>query len=98
MNKQQHTVRGHVDVVLSIHIDPEVNTKFGAWVNETYGKLKSVELHRGNIHEFLGMTLDFSMKGACHILQEHHMKDIVSSWPEDISKVKKYSPQLPMSY
>ena len=89
INKRQHTVRFHVDDVLSSHVDPEVNTKFGAWANETYGKLKPVELHHGNIHEFFVMTLDYSNKGECHLLQDHHINDIISSWPEDLNKVKK---------
>ena len=88
IHKRQHTVRFHVDDVLSSHVDPKVNTKFGAWANETYGKLKPVELHRGKVHEFLGMTLDYSKKGECHLLQDHHINDVVSSWPEDLSKIK----------
>ena len=88
MNKQQHTVWFHSNDVLSIHMDPEVNTKFGAWANETYGKLKPAELNHRKIHEFLGMTLDYSTKSKFHILQEHHVDNIVSSWTEEISKVK----------
>ena len=88
VNKRQHTNWFHVDDVLSSHVDPEVNKKFGAWENKTYGRLTPVELHRGKTHEFLGMTLDYSKKGECHILQEHHVKDIVSAWPEDLKQVK----------
>ena len=29
------------------------------------------------------MTLDFTIKGECHVLQEDHIRDIISSWPED---------------
>ena len=32
--------------------------------------------------------MDYSNKGECHILQEHHVNDIVSAWPEDLTKVK----------
>ena len=33
VNKLQHTVRFHVDDLKSSHKDPEVNTKFLAWLN-----------------------------------------------------------------
>ena len=79
INKKQHTVRFHVNDMISSHMDTDVNTKFGAWENETYGKLKWVDLHRGKMHEFLGMTLDYTTKGECHILQEHHINYIVSA-------------------
>ena len=72
---------------MSSHVDLEVNTQFGAWENNTYGKLKPVELHRGRTHEFLGMTLDYLKKGECHILQEHHVKDSFSAWPKDLKQV-----------
>ena len=73
---------------MSSHVDPEVSTKFGARAKKTYGRLKPAELHHGKTHEFLCMTLDYSKKGKCHILQEHHVKDIVSAWPEDLKQVK----------
>ena len=89
VNNKQHTVRFHVDDVLSSHMDPEVNTKFGAWANKMYGTLKPVVLHRGDVHEFLGMTLDYSTKGECHVLQTHHVDDIVRTWPEEMDNYSK---------
>ena len=79
VNNKQHTVRFHVEDILSNHVDPKVNIKFGEWANKTYGKLKLVEIHQGKVQKFLGMTLDLSTKGEFHVLQEHHIKDIVES-------------------
>ena len=63
-NKQiagnQHTVRFHVDDTMSSHVDPEVNTNFYNWANKKYGKFKKLTVTRGKVHDYLGMTIDFS--------------------------------------
>ena len=50
--------------------------------SEKYGAIKDVEITRGKKHTFLGMELDFSEPGVCHVKQNDHIDDIVSSWPE----------------
>ena len=78
---EQHTIRFHVDDVLSSHVDKKVNDDFGKWAQKTYGKLIDVTIIRGKVNEFLGMTLDFSIKGECHVKQPDHIKDMISEWP-----------------
>ena len=80
--KHQHTIRFHVDDVLSSHVDPKVNDGFAEWCQEKYGEMKSVEIKRGKLHTFLGMDLDFGIVGECHVMQEHHIRDMVDAWPE----------------
>ena len=77
-------MRFHVDDMLSSHVDKEVNDQFHVWAEETYGKLKKVTVTRGKIHQFLGMVLDFSMAGECHVIQNDHVSDMIKGWPEDI--------------
>ena len=60
---KQHTIRFHVDDLLSSHVNPKVNDMFYKWMNEKYGALKAVTCTRGKVHTYLGMTLDFSRKG-----------------------------------
>ena len=67
---------------MSSHIDPKVNDEFGKWAQSKYGEVKEFEITRCKKHAFLGMVLDFSDAGVCHVLQEEHIKVIVSSWPE----------------
>jgi len=59
----QHTVRFHVDDLMSSHRNPKVNDKFHGWLSEEYGGYGKVKATRGNVHEYLGMTFDFSQKG-----------------------------------
>ena len=81
-DKHQHTIRFHVDDVLSSHVDPKENDGFAEWCQEKYGEMKSVEIKRGKLHTFLGMDLDFGISGECHVMQEHHIRDMVDVWPE----------------
>ena len=65
-NKQQ-TVCFHVDDIKSSHVDPEVNTMFLEWLNEKYGEFGKVKATRGKVHDYLGMTLDYSKRGTVKI-------------------------------
>ena len=89
VNKKQQTIRFHVDNIMSSHVDRRVNDRFAKWAKEKYGKIKPVEVKRGKVHTFLGMTLDFSTPGECHVMQKEYIEDIVSTWPENLDNVKK---------
>ena len=55
-----------------------------------YGKSKPVTTQRGKQHKFFGITLDFGIEvGACHVIQESHIKDMLEVWPD---KLKGNSP------
>ena len=83
----QHTIRYHVDDVISSHLSSKVNDNLAKWANQTYGKLKPVEVHRGRVHEYLGMTMDFKKSpGKLHVAQNLHVKDFLESWPEKLEK------------
>ena len=47
MNGNQHTVRFHIDDLLSSHVDPKVNDRFQEWLEKMYGKYKAVGPTRG---------------------------------------------------
>ena len=83
---KQHTVRFHVDDVLSSHVDEKVNDRFAIWCQEKYGSLKEVEIRRGQIHQFLGMELDFSEDGVCKVKQFGHIEDMISMYADEIGE------------
>ena len=78
-----------MDDLLSLHRDPEVNLEFACWAQKKYEDLKPVKVKRGKIHDFLGMRLDFSVPGECHISQENHIGKLVSEWPKKIKSDDK---------
>ena len=87
----QHTVRFHVDDILSSRVDPTVNDEFAAWLQKTYGEIKDVSTTRGKKQEFLRMELDFSEDGIFHVRQDSHVQDLIDSWPEKFKPTDKVS-------
>ena len=85
VNKQQQTIRMHVDDLLISCKDKKANDQLHNWCNQKYGKLKKVRCKRGGKHTFLGMLLDFeSEPGAVHVRQDEYIEDIVSTMPENL--------------
>ena len=46
-------------------------------------------MHRGKVHEYLGMTLDFSTKHQVKILMEEYVEALVAAWDEAEPKVNE---------
>jgi len=81
VNGKQHTIRFHVDDVLSSHVDSNVNDQFLKWLNEMYGSLKRVSATRGNKHRYLGMVIDFSCKGKVKFKMDDYVEEMLSEFP-----------------
>ena len=71
----------HVDDLKGSHVQSSVNSKFIKWLNKKYGSYGEVKATRGKVHEYLGMTLDFSDPGKVSI----NMTDYVASMVDDFS-------------
>ena len=71
----------HVDNLMSSHVDSKVNDLFLIWLNQRCGKHGAVKATRGKIHDYLGMTFDWSEPGKVKI----GMTDYVSSMLDDFS-------------
>ena len=86
VNNKQHTVRFHVDDILSSHVDAKFNDEFHTWLDSTFGELKKVTVSRGKKNTFLGINLDFSEQEKLHISQLNHVEDRISACPVKIQK------------
>ena len=64
---KQMTIKWHVDDIMSAQVNKLVNDSFEAWLNKEYGEIAEVKSSRGKIHDYLGMTLDFSIDGQVKI-------------------------------
>ncbi len=83
INGHQLTVCLHVDDLKVSHVDKAELTKFGRWLlDKTYGV--SVVSHRGKIHDYLDMTLDFSTDSKVKVTMIDYIKQTISDFPEDI--------------
>ena len=86
INGTQMTVCWHVDDLKVSHVDPDEVTKFGRWLSKTYGI--AVAEHRGKVHDYLGMILDFTMDGHVIINMTEYIKTIIADFPEEIKTTK----------
>ena len=59
---KMHTVRFHLDNLMSSHVDEKVNNKFPVWPNQQCGEHGEVKATRGNAHDHLGMFFGSGME------------------------------------
>ena len=63
IQNKQHTLRFHVDNLMSSHAEKDVNDKFFDWLNKNYGEHGRVKAKQGNSHDYLRMTFNFKTLG-----------------------------------
>ena len=90
---QQMTISWHVDDLKASHKDSKVIDDFITWVEQTYGKIGKVKVVRGKVHDYLGMELDYQVKGQVSIGMIPYIKGMVTDFPqEDLQGPKVPSP------
>ena len=89
VNGKQHTIRFHVDDLLSSHVDPKVNDEFAIWLNERYGKIKPCTIVRGKKHRYLGMMIDFSHKGKVKFHMDEYVEKMLEEFPVKFNEDEK---------
>ena len=80
---KQMMVCWHVNNLKVSHIDPADVTKFGQWLSTTYGI--AVAEHRGKVHDYLGMMLDFTFEGHVIVNMTEYIRTILANFPEEIT-------------
>ena len=58
---EQLTVCWHVDDLKSSRINPKVNNTFLQWIKDIFRQLGEVKMTRGPLHDYHGMTIDYSV-------------------------------------
>ena len=79
VNSEQLTICWHVDNLKSSHINPIVNDEFLQWIKDTFRKLKEVKMTQGPLHDYIGMTLDYSVPGKVSINMSQYVEKMVKS-------------------
>jgi hypothetical protein len=82
---KQCTVVWHVDDLKLSHVDPEVVEKLLDQLNGVYGKRTPLVTTRGKVHDYLGMTLDFSQDGAVKVIMKDFIEAMLDDLPEDMA-------------
>jgi hypothetical protein len=69
-----------MDDLMCSHKDPKVNNEFKRWLSKTYRKHGKVTTTRGKIHDYLGMTLNFSEKKKVKVDMIKYMEAMVDDF------------------
>ena len=67
MNGKQLTITWHVDDLKVSHVDATVAKEFLFQRDDEFGSETPTYKSRGQVHSYLGMTLNFTNKGSVHI-------------------------------
>ena len=84
VNGQQMTVVWHIDNLKVSHVDATEVEKFVRQMVDTFGKDTPLTVSRGQVHDYLGLTLDFHTKGEVQINMEHYIDMMLQDAPEEM--------------
>jgi hypothetical protein len=84
---KQCTILWHVDDLKISHVDPEAVTSTIGLIDTEFGKEGPITVTRGKIHDYLGMTLDYSTKGKVKIKMIDSVAKMIEALPEEFDGV-----------
>jgi hypothetical protein len=84
---KQCTILWHVnDLKMSSHVNAEVLEKIIKRLDEKYGNKEApLTVNRGTVHEYLGMTTDYSEKGKVKFIMNDYVENLLDEVPEEMS-------------
>jgi hypothetical protein len=83
----QCTVLWHVDDLKLSHVNQDVLESLVDALNARYGELDPLTVTRGDIHDYLGMTLDYSVPGEVTVRMDDYVRDLLDDAPDDMGGV-----------
>jgi len=75
---KQCTIGWHVDNLKILHVDPKVVESIVKQLNSKYGREEQISVNRGKIHDYLGMTIDYSVTGKVSFGMQGYVDQIIS--------------------
>ena len=84
INGQQCTLVWHIDDMKISHADTKIVDDVINRLEQDFGKEAPLTICQGKIHDYLGMTLDFSLPGKVQISMEQYIRNMLSELPEDM--------------
>jgi hypothetical protein len=83
VNGKQCTILWHVDDLKISHIEYDVVTGVIQPLYGAFGKEVPLTVTRGKVHEYLGMTLDFSSPGKAKIYMIDYIENMLKDIPSE---------------
>ena len=81
INGKQFAISWHVDNLKLSHNDATLVTSIITLLNDTYGNIIPLSISWGEIHEYLGMPLDFSITEDVKITMYDQIDNIIKELP-----------------
>ena len=95
MNKmiegKQATVVWHVDDLKISHDSDGVVKQIIADLDSEFGKISPLTVHIGKVHDYLGMTIDYSENGRAKFSMFDYLEDIIKNLPADLRTTRNTS-------
>ena len=76
------------DIKIS-HVIPKVADGVLSQLTINYGKVSPISVRRSNMHDYLGMRLDYSTKGKVWITMPKQIRGILESATEDMKGISE---------
>lgn len=92
VNGNQLTVQFHVDDLKASHCDLEVLKEFVNQLRKEFGKEHKLSENVGNLHDYLGIRIDYSIKGKVVFTMFDYLKDIIVECPTNLKKATSIFP------
>jgi hypothetical protein len=81
----QCTILWHVDDLKILHVKQEVLEDLIDTLNTRYGELEPLTVTRGDVHDYLGMTLDYSTPGQVSIRMDDYISNLFEEAPANMA-------------
>ena len=82
------TILTHVNDLKASHAHKKVLDEFVEWLKRKYASnVNKLKVHKGKVHDCLGMNLDYTVKGQVKIDMIKLVKDMIKHFPEQINNV-----------
>jgi hypothetical protein len=79
---KQATIVWHVDDLKISHASKDVVTGIITKLSKEFGQVAPLTIRRGKIHDYLGMTIDYSVKGKVSFSMYDYLEDIIATLPD----------------
>jgi Reverse transcriptase (RNA-dependent DNA polymerase) len=84
INGKQCTIIWHVDDLKLSHVEQQVVKDIAEKLNTKYGEKAPLLVHRGKIHDYLGMTIDYSEDGKVKFMMPDYVEGILDEAPSEM--------------
>ena len=81
---KQCTIVWHVDDLKISHVDTNVVGDIIEDLDSVFGNEAPLTIHRGKLHEYLGMTLCYDTPGTVRIVMTDYVQGMVDELPDDM--------------